>query len=278
MTVAIGLSLASLILLIYFIHHVSSSIQASKIVQVIADDMQGAIPKLYPSETGDPIENRDEGARLRERGEAIITIRASGYLQTVDSHELLAIATDEDLAVELTVKPGDHLIEGYQVARIWGTQKPPEKILKRIRATFLLGGERTPTQDIRYQFQQLTDVVVRALSPGINDPFTAINGIDELASAMALFSKRARVAEKRQGGDGVLRLVLPTPSVSEVLEETVGHIAIYASGDKFVMAGLRRVLDVVERSVPTQREMATLLRLRKDLDWREQASLAETVK
>ncbi len=150
-----------------------------------------------------------------------------------------------------------------------------EKVRKQIVDAFLLGGERTPIQDIRYRFQQLTDVVIRALSPGINDPFTAINGIDELASGLSLLAERRRAVEKRQDDRGVLRLIAPTATVGEILEETVGHIAIYGAGDRFVMAGLRRVLDIVEQSAKGDSETATVLRLRKDLDRREQTKHRE---
>ncbi|MGI8962322.1 MAG: DUF2254 family protein, partial [Bryobacteraceae bacterium] len=139
-----------MILLIYFIHHISTSIQASKIVQVIAENMAGAIPKPYPSETGEPFEDRGESARRKERGQMSVTISTSGYLQTVDLEGLMANATEQDLMIELIVKPGDHLVKGDQVLRIWGAKELAEKLLKRIVAGFLLGGERTPTQDIRY--------------------------------------------------------------------------------------------------------------------------------
>ncbi|MGC2661843.1 MAG: DUF2254 domain-containing protein [Bryobacteraceae bacterium] len=269
-TVAIGLSLASLILLIYFIHHVSTSIQASHIVRVIAEDMEEAIPKLYPSRTGEPIEDLNEPGFRRGKEPLTVTIPKSGYLQMVDLDVLLAVATEEDLVIELIVKPGDHLVKSYGVARIWGTRKLNEQVLTRIVATFQVAGERTPTQDIRFQFQQLTDVVVRALSPGINDPFTAINGIDELASAMLLLAERTRVVRNRKDDNGVLRLTLLTPGLGEILNATVGHIAIYGAADRFVMAGLRRVLDIVERYAHTGSEVETVGQLRKDLDRREQ--------
>ena len=270
-TVAIALSLASLMLLIYFIHHVSASIQASHIVRVIAEDMEAAIPKLYPSKTGAQIADPNASKRWRDHGQVTVAIARSGYLQVIDLDDLLAIATEDDLFINLIIKPGDYLVKGYEVARVSGTDELPQKTLKRILAAFLLGGQRTPTQDIRFQFQQLTDVVVRALSPGINDPFTAINGIDELASALVLLVERSPVLERRQDEAGVLRLTVPTTGVDEVLEETVGHIAIYAATDRFVMAGLRRVLDVVEQRTRSSTELATISRLNKDLDRREQA-------
>ena len=270
-TTAIVLAVVSLILLIYFIHHISTSIQASHIVRVIAEDMADAIPKLYPSETGDPSGQRPDTGTWTDRAHTTLAIRKSGYLQTIDLDSLLACATEDDLVIEVLVRPGDHLIAGQPAARILGREVLPESILKRLLAAFLAGGERSAEQDIRYQFQQLTDVIVRALSPGINDPFTAINGIDELTAGVALLVRRARIENRRQDKDGVLRLIVPTPGISEVLDATVGHIAIYGAGDHFVMAKLRRVLDVVERDLKGQAEQETLQKLRGELDRREQA-------
>ena len=136
---------------------------------------------------------------------------------------------------------------------------------------FILGGERTPVQDIRYQFMQLTDVVIRALSPAINDPFTAINGINELTTGAAALARRSRVADMREDEQGVVRLIVPTAGIGEILEETVGHIAIYAAGDRFVMAALRQILDAVDRDMHDAREREILARLRNELDRREKA-------
>ncbi len=268
-TVAIALAVVSLILLVYFIHHISASIQASRIVRVIAKDLAGAIPKLYPSGAGDPLQDRSEIDGLRERGQMPVAASESGYVQAIDLVRLLGVATKQDVVIELVIKPGDYLISGIEVVHVWGATRLPKDVLKEVIGALLLGGERTPTQDIRYQFQQLTEVVVRALSPGINDPFTAINGIDELTSAAAALARRTRVVDRRQDEKGVLRLILPTASVGEVLEETVGHIAIYGAGDHLVMARLRRVLDTAERDLHEERELRTLRRLREELDRRE---------
>ena len=268
-TVAILLSVASLVLLIYFIHHVSASIQASRIVKVIADDLEAAIPRLYPSETGKPLKEVDESHTPMGGASILVPIPKGGYLQTIDADALLALAKKQGLVIELLVKPGDHLVSGHDVARVWGIHAIQQEFGKQLADAFLLGGERTPEQDIRFQFQQLADVVIRALSPGINDPFTAINGIDELETGVALLARRGRVEEKRHDEDGLLRLILPTSSVAEILRETVGHIAIYGAGDHFVMAGLRRVLDTVARDVHDEPDVRALSQLRNELDRRE---------
>ena len=103
---------------------------------------------------------------------------------------------------------------------------------------------------------------------GINDPFTALNGIDELASGLSQLARRPRVAEKRHDETGVLRLIVPRPQIAEILEHTVGHIAIYAAADRFVMGGLHRVLDVVKPDLQGDRERDTVLTLREELDRR----------
>ena len=241
-TMAIVLSLASLVLLIYFIHHVSASIQASRIIRVIADNVEAAIPKLYPSEAGEALEDAATTEAMKGRGTLTLASEKSGYLQTIDLDTLMEAAGLKDFIVSVLLKPGDHALAGSTIAEVWGTATLPSEERKKLVDCFYLDRERTPAQDIRYQFQQLTDVIVRALSPGINDPFTAINGIDELAAAMLLFAQRPKISDRRQDDKGALRIIVQTASAAELLRATVGHIAIYAATDHFVMDRLRRVL------------------------------------
>ncbi len=115
--------------------------------------------------------------------------------------------------------------------------------LQLIADAFIVVWERTPAQDIRYQFQQLTQVVVRSLSPAVNHPFTAITGIDQIASGIAQAARHAPVVKARADEQGELRVIAASPDLDELLHETVGHIAIYVGRDRFIMAGLRRVVD-----------------------------------
>jgi uncharacterized membrane protein len=264
-TVAILLAVLSLVLLIYFVHHVSASIQASQIIRVVAKEILGSVKKLYPSNTGEPMEDAADLRALAMQGRMSVALAKGGYVQTIDLDSLVRIAAQQNVALELTTKPGEHLIAGADVMQVWGAGSLPEEALDDIRKAFELAQERTPAQDIRYSFQQLTDVIVRALSPGINDPFTAINGIDELAAGVALMASHGRVSEQRKDENNVLRLVAPATDLAEVLEETVGHIALYAAKDHFVMDSLRRVLKVAGRATDPDQEN-TVARLGKELD------------
>lgn len=273
-TVAILLSVLSLVLLVYFVHHVSSSIQASQIVRTIATNMEEVIPRLYPSEAGNALQGAEPHfEELHGGGRTEVSMEEGGYLQTIDLDKLMEVAKKGNFTIEARIRPGDHLVDGGCAAIVWGRSELDKKTTKLIQEAFFLGGERTPAQDIRYQFQQLSDVVIRALSPGINDPFTAINGIDELGSGLVMLAKRPRVVRSRMDQGGHLRLVIKTVPLSEIFDQTIGHIAIYAAADRFVMAKLREVMEAVSPWAlePDEKEMLAALRVRLDL--RETAQL-----
>ena len=119
-TVAIALTLASLVLLVYFIHHVSASIQASHIIRVIAENLEGAIPNLYPSEAGKPLEINAIAEMIKNKGILSLALDQSGYLQTIDLDTLLKVAQKQNWIVNLLVKPGDHILAGTPVTELWG--------------------------------------------------------------------------------------------------------------------------------------------------------------
>ena len=265
-TMAIVLSLASLVLLIYFIHHVSASIQASRIIRVIAEDVESAIPKLYPAEAGGALKAGDAPEALKSRGSLTLASKKSGYLQTIDLDTLIKFASRKDLITKVLVKPGDHVLSTSVMAEIWGSAVLAQDDREKLVGCFYVDRERTPAQDIRYQFQQLTDVIVRALSPGINDPFTAINGVDELAAAMLLFTQLPQVSNERQDDKGALRIIVQTATAAEILRATVGHIAIYAASDHFVMDRLRRVLTSVRPNLTSTIDLAEVDALTTELN------------
>ena len=111
-SVAIALVVVALVLLIYFIHHISASIQASQIIRVIVEDIERAIPRSYPSHKGDLAAETLDFGNLRQRGEMPIESRRSGYLQTIDLDAMMSVATSYDIGVEMIVKPGDHVTVG----------------------------------------------------------------------------------------------------------------------------------------------------------------------
>lgn len=216
-TLAIALTLASLGVLIFFIHHVATSIQAPQLVARVGEDLLGSIDLLFPEHLGHPPpeeETRDEGELLPddfdERSRRIPAPR-SGYLQSVDERDLMQRATEADLVMRLLVRPGHFVAEGQTVAYAWPAERVEDRTVDRLGNALTIGRERTPTQDVEMLVEQLVQVAVRALSPGINDPLTAVNCIDWLGAALVRVAGRSFPAPARFDDEGRLRVVVESP-------------------------------------------------------------------
>ena len=182
-TVALALTAVDLGVLIYFIHHVATAIQLPEVIASIARDLTNAIGV----ETGGTA-SRDElvngpslsvlQARL-DRGGQVVTAPTSGYLRFVRNATLMRIAAEYDAVIRLHYRPGHFLVAGHPMATVW----PPEvadKIRSRLENVHITGPLRTLTQDIAFGIDQLVEIAIRALSPAVNDTFTAMTCIDWL--------------------------------------------------------------------------------------------------
>lgn len=216
-TIALALTLASLGVLIYFIHHVARSIHAPQLVARVGEDLLRAINALFPEQLGHPPPDeapRDPAALLPADFDAQsrpIRARHSGYLQSVDADDLMERATGEDLVARILVRPGRFVIEGQPLAQVWPAAQIDDGATDALGDAFVVDRERTPTQDVEMLVEQLVQVAVRALSPGINDPFTAMTCIDWLGAALARAARRSFPETARYDAHGRLRVLVDDP-------------------------------------------------------------------
>ena len=208
---AIGLTLASVGVLIYFIHHVPESIHISNVLDQIATRLSDKIQQLYPESLGEGDEQATGQWPVMEgEGETIRSLR-SGYLQGIDLTELMDTTKSCDALLEMHVRPGEFLLEGQKVATVrFDTSVESsrrEAFQSDILGALALGVTRTPTQDIDFIFSQLFEIAVRAMSPGVNDPLTAIQCIDQLSKGLVELSARSMPSRFRKDSDGVLRVI-----------------------------------------------------------------------
>jgi uncharacterized membrane protein len=195
-TIGILLGVASLIVLIYFIHSISTSIRANNIIARVCEELDNAIERIFPEEYGS---DRSRNGRsledlVKERGYISekyyrdiesVPSEKSGYLLEYDINELLNIAVKEDVIIRIDNRPGDFIVSNTPLLWIWPGKKVNEKLGKKLISTFMMGSERRSNQDVEYPIHLLVEIAVRALSPGINDPFTAITCIDWLGEALS---------------------------------------------------------------------------------------------
>ena len=217
-TLGLLLTLVSLLWLIFFIHHVAVSIQADSVIAEVSDELSRAIANPFPqvqvSRTG-PLETPFLDHLAEPPG--VVQSLKSGYVQAIDGRALLKRATAEDLLVKVEQRPGDFVIAGTPLLRVWPRWRLSEELAATLREPIVIGRQRTPTQDIDFAVSALVEIALRALSPGINDPQTAIAGIDRLTEALAELMRRPEPPALVPDDDGALRLMVTPASFETVV-------------------------------------------------------------
>lgn len=253
-SVGLLLALASLGVLIYFIHHAAESIQAENVIAGVSYDLHEAMDKLYPKRLGhEPVEPEGETDQARhptlpegfERDSRPITASSSEYLQAIDVDLLLEIAKEHDIVLAVRQRPGKFFFKGGDLARAWPGDKLDDKLTESIRAAFYFGSRRTLSQDVEFAICQLVEVAVRALSPGINDPFTAINCVDRLGAALCALAEKVIPSPYRYDTDGRLRVVTDTSTISGIIDATFNQIRQSARTDTSVTLRLLEMIRAV---------------------------------
>lgn len=286
-TVGLAFGLASLGVLIYFIDHVAASIQAPNVVARVGSDLDAALDRAFP-EAEEGTDSRVDAARRARSGApdaplaggaeaendgSFIAATESGYVQAIDEGGLASAAREGELTLELLVRPGDYLLQGSPLVRVVshsdGRGDPEEgpeaddeereKLAERVRRCFILGNQRTATQDPRFVVAQLVEVAVRALSPGINDPFTATNCIDRLGSALARVARRPLPPDAREDDEGRRRLLLRPVGFEELLCEAFDPIREHGRGETMVLLRLLDVLGGLGRCATREEDREALL-------------------
>ena len=184
---AVLLGVLSIGVLVYFINHIADSVQVWTLAGRVRSDLLDAVERLYPEGVGrDARELEDDAASAEIPGGLDADAsREIGYVQQVSEDRLLAAAQRHDALVVLRVRPGGHVAEGTTLATLWPPERVDDELADEVRACVLTGSARTPEQDIAFSVQVLEEMAVRALSPGTNDPYTAINALDELSAGFA---------------------------------------------------------------------------------------------
>ncbi len=241
--VGIVLALASLGVLIYFIHHVAIAIQASQIVAAVSREMRESIDRLWPEELGHPPETVEGDGKdalpsdFDDRSCPIPSLR-HGYVTAIEIDALMKLADEHDLVLRLEQRPGHFVIEGSPLAWVIPRAQVDDKLIERLNRVFLVELQRTPYQDLEFTVDQLVEVAVRALSPGMNDPFTAIVCVDWLADSLGRLARRSMPSPFRYSKEGQLRVVTRGVNFADVLDAAFNQIRQYGSSSPAVMIHL----------------------------------------
>jgi uncharacterized membrane protein len=259
-------AVASVGVLIYFIHHVSVTIQANEIVARVATELIEGIDRLFPEDIGRgapriPTEPPDEGFLDTFAREARpVGSAGDGYLQFVDGDALMALAIQEDVVIRLERRPGHYVVAARPLAFVWPGNRVTDQLVDRVNSAFALGNQRTPGQDIEFGVNQLVEIAIRALSPGVNDPFTAITCVDHLGSALCRLAQRDMPSPYRHDTQEKLRVMMPAVTFPDVTDAAFNQIRQYGRSSTSVTIRLLKTIAEVAGSVHRPEDRAALLR------------------
>ncbi|MFI7062999.1 DUF2254 domain-containing protein [Kribbella sp. NPDC050124] len=240
-TVALVLLFVSLLMLVFFVHHLTHSIQIDEVMRKVERTTLQVIDRDLPTEgvSAEPPPPPPEWA-------VGIPAHGSGYLQTIHPEALLAAATAAGVTASVTRMVGEHVVAGSALTKVWTDQPGPPPAVDRLasaaRESIRIGFERTAEQDVAFGVRQLADIAVKALSPAINDPYTSIQAIEHLSVVLAALAKRDLGSQLLRDQAGVLRVVVPGRDLAYYLDLACGQVRRYGKAEPRVVRAQLRVL------------------------------------
>ena len=255
--------------MIAFFHHVVHTIQAEVVINSVTDELYQSIDRLFPKQLGQPADaDSDRSAEQpwppqQARWQAVIHSDQHGYLQAVDGDTLMKLASDQNLVLRLLRRPGHFLREHQPLIDVCGMgdrHAHNDDLDDQLRACFLVGVRRTPRQDVECAVEELVQVTLRALSPGINDPLTAIVCIDSLGAALSRLAGRAMSPEARADEEGRLRVIAEAADFAGVLDTAFNQIRQNAASSVAVSLRLLEAIGSIASVAQRPADCAALRR------------------
>lgn len=238
------LALVGIGFLIYFIHHISISIQVSHVLSNIACETHNAVERLFPDDLGDEDEAAPEAEAHRGPWQGIPAKR-TGYVQHVDNEALLTFATEHDLVLRMKVPVGGFAIEGLPWLSAAKQTGLTEEEVDRLQDLVVVGLQRTIDQDASFGIRQMVDIALRALSPGINDTTTAVMCIDYLTANLAHLAGRS-IPSRFRSFEGELRVIALGSDFESLVNESFDEIRRSANGNVTILSRLLSALGSLE--------------------------------
>ena len=252
---ALLLAMASVAVLIFFIHHVPESINVSNLLAGLGRDLDAMIDSLFPDRLGtapeDPVPAKAVvlASDFLERAKPV-TSAESGYIRVLDEESLLRAAVEHDLIVRLQYRPGDFAVEGDALLLAWPVDRVDEAVEATCRRAFVFSVERTKHQNLLFLVDELVEIIARALSPGVNDPFTAITAMDWLRSSLARLATRQSPQAFRTDGSGRLRIVAHPVTFARVASAVFDQTRPYVSADRNAALHMMKMIAEIAAALP----------------------------
>ncbi len=255
---AIVLAIVGIALLIFFIHHIASSIQASNLIASAAEETKAAIDRLFPQQVGETNGEETEDAHaareLANRSWHEIPSRDTGYVQSVDDDQMMKLAIKHDTVIQMECGIGAFIVENEPLASVALDRSPSESLIRRLNTVYTISRYRTLEQDAAFGVRQIVDIALKALSPGINDTTTAVACVDYLSSLCARLVGR-RLPERYRYHEESLRVIARGATFESMLDDSFDQIRESAGGNAAIIVRMLHGLRTIARQSRSQQRL-----------------------
>lgn len=261
-TVGLLLGLTCVLALLFFLHRVARSIVADVVIRHVAKDLENNIADLHSLERGPAAACNDSAILPADFSEQHVMLASAkeGYVQSIDYGSLVALARKRGMILQLSFGAGAFISSGGWLGAVYPASSVTAADAAAVQDAVMLGDERTPTQDIEFSVRQLVDVALRALSPAINDPNTALVVVDRLCSALSLLMTKAMPPNVHRDQDGAIRVLSERSGYDHLLDTALNEIRLAASLHPTVIVKLAEALGRVAEHVRLPEQRDALLR------------------
>ena len=242
--------------LLFFIHHISRAISVNHIVDRIAADTIAMIDQMMPWPHR---HDRLADAGVASSGwEADVVNKVSGYIRFVDRKRLVGLAKTYRVKINVLRRVGHFVPAGVPLLAVSKDGRLTPEGMAELRGAFDFGPTRTLQQDVEFGVLQIVDIALKAISPAVNDPSTAINCVDQLSSIMIRFASREPPEAVLYDPPGTMRVVIPWIGFDRLLEAAFEQIRLYSKSDVAVSLRLLRALGDIAATTPDPEYRRTL--------------------
>lgn len=266
--------LINLFVLLGFVNHVAQSSIADNVILKVAQDLKAALKRLTKDivkQRYDKPEENGEWPKDFDQMSSNIYFERSGYVQNINYDAIMEIAYAENLRVKINFKAGHFLVKGEDGVRVYTkTENEAENLEGKIKSAFIIGNQRTATQDIEYSIRHLVEIAIRALSPGINDSFTAMSVLDHLSEALSLLFEKETPSEAFYDDEGVKRMHAKQSDESDIVMGAFDQIRFNGCGMPSILRHMLQKFKILVELAEGKEEKAALkeqlLAILEDLD------------
>lgn len=271
-TGAMVMALGSFGMLIYFIHHIATSIQADAIIAKMARELYKGIDAQFPeagsAEQRGKAESKIPADDVIAANAAVVRSDESGYIQSIDYESLVETAARHDLVIKLGRRAGHFIVAGEPVALLHPAHNATAEAVEATAAAMVVGQTPTMVQDLEFAVNAITEVAMRALSPGINDTHTALSCIDYLSAGLAKALTRDIPPAALSDADGNPRIVTQRYTFEGLMDSAFDEIRQSAPSN---VAVILRLLEALTRIAPFATDPARRSAIRKHAEMLERA-------